>query len=191
METKEVMKILEQSDALLSGHFELRSGLHSDRYFQCANALRYPDLAAKLCAALSEKIRVGMPDGLSGAAVIAPAMGGIIVGHELARALGARSIFAEKQDGALALRRFRIEAGERFIVAEDVITRGGRVQETIDIVKNAGGKVVAIATLVDRSGGKARFDYPAFSLIEIEPVTYESDNCPLCGRGMPLTHPGS
>ena len=191
MQEEEILQILRNTESLLEGHFELRSGLHSNRFFQCANVLRYPRLAEKICAALVGKILASIGPALKADSVISPALGGIIVGHEVARALNVRSIFAEKQDGKLVLRRFQIARGERIIVAEDVITRGGRVQETIDIVQNAGGLVVAIAVLVDRSGGKARFPFPTFSLLEMEPVTYEPKSCPLCGQGLPLVHPGS
>ncbi|MDD4869305.1 MAG: orotate phosphoribosyltransferase [Kiritimatiellae bacterium] len=190
MEQKEILGILKESGALLDGHFELRSGLHSDRYFQCANVLRYPRLAAKLCDELVEIMKSGKNqckvDG-----VISPAMGGIIVGHEIARSLGVKHIFAEKQDGELVMHRFQIMKGEKYIVAEDVITRGGRVLETIDIVEEAGAKVEAVAVLVDRSGGKARFTYPTYSLLQIEPVTYEPAKCPLCAKGVKFVHPGS
>jgi orotate phosphoribosyltransferase len=124
-------------------------------------------------------------------AVIAPAMGGIIVGHELAGFLKTKFIFAEKQDGVLVMRRFAIRKGGRYVVAEDVVTRGGRVQETIDIVEKGGGVVVAIGLLVDRSGGKIKFKYPTFSLLEMEPVTYEPAVCPLCRKQIPVVHPGS
>lgn len=191
MDTKTVLEILEQSGALLHGHFELRSKLHSGQFFQCANVLRYPRLAARLCDALAGKMRASMGAALRAETVVAPAMGGIIVGHEVARALDCRSIFAEKQDGRLVMRRFELRPGERCVVAEDVVTRGGRVQETIDIVKAQGAVVVAIAVLVDRSGGKAAFAEPMYSLLEMEPVTYEPSNCPLCAKGLPLVHPGS
>lgn len=187
---EEVMRIMADSGALLEGHFELRSGLHSDRFFQCANVLRFPRAAQKLCEALSDQMRAALPAPVADA-VISPAMGGILVGHEIGRALDLRSIFAEKQDGKLVLRRFAIRAGERFVVAEDVVTRGGRVQETIDIVEKNGGKVAAVAFLVDRSGGMAKFPYPTFSLLQMTPVTYEPGQCPLCARGIPVVHPGS
>lgn len=190
MNENEAFRILETTEALLDGHFELRSGLHSNRYFQCANVLRYPRESEKLCSALAAKVKEGIPR-FAADAVIAPAMGGIIVGHEVARALNLRSIFAEKQDGKLVMHRFKIKAGERFVVAEDVITRGGRTQETVEIVEKAGGIVVAIAVLVDRSGGKAKFNYPVFSLLHMEPVTWEPASCPLCARKLPMMHPGS
>ena len=193
MKPDEAIRLFRETNALLMGHFELRSGLHSDQYFQCALVLRYPRIAERLCAALVERMRAGLGSELDHVdGVIAPAMGGIIVGHEIARQFGVQSLFAEKQDGCLVLRRgFQINPGQRFIVAEDVITRGGRVQETIDIVTARGGKVICVSVLVDRSGGKARFDATAFSLLEMEPVTYEPVRCPLCERGVPLHHPGS
>lgn len=191
MEEKEVLEILTKSEALLDGHFELRSGLHSDRFFQCAYVLRYPDLAERLCRALVEKARGVLGEDLKADGVIAPAMGGIVVGHEIARVLGVKSIFAEKKDDELVLRRFDIDKGERYVVAEDVITRGGRVQETIDIVEARGGRVAAIVLLVNRSGGKAEFKYPTISLLEMEPVTYSPEACPLCKQGLALAHPGS
>ena len=190
MDEREMLAILSDTGALLEGHFELRSGLHSNRYFQCANVLRYPQHAARLCAAAVDKMQRAIGP-VSADGVIAPALGGILVGHEVARAMGLPSIFAEKEGGALALRRFRIKAAERYVVAEDVITRGGRVQETIDIVERAGGVVVAVVVLVDRSGGKARFRPPVFSLLEMEPVTYAPGACPLCAQGLPMAHPGS
>jgi orotate phosphoribosyltransferase len=188
---EEVMAIFRQTGALLSGHFELRSGLHSDQYFQCAQVLCHPRIAGRLCDALVETMKTaGVVDDI--AAVIAPAMGGIVVGHEVARALDVLSIFAEKQNDKLVLRRnFKIIKGGRYVVAEDVITRGGRVQETIDIVEAAGGVVAAIAVLVDRSGGKARFAYPTFSLLKMEPVTFDPAACPLCKQGTKAIHPGS
>jgi orotate phosphoribosyltransferase len=191
MKTEELLAILEKTGALLKGHFELRSKLHSDQYFQCANLLRYPDIAAGLCAELGARVKDALGAGRVADAVIAPALGGILVGHELARALGTPSIFAEKEDGRLALRRFTIRRGETFVVAEDVVTRGGRVQETIDIVTGRGGRVVAVAVLVDRSGGKASFACPMISLLRMEPVTWEPAQCPQCRRGVPFAHPGS
>lgn len=182
---------MRETGALLEGHFELRSGLHSGDFFQCANVLRFPRVAERLCGAVVEKMRRETSGGIVADGVIAPAMGGILVGHEVARALDLPAIFAEKQDGVLVLRRFGIEKGQRLIVAEDVVTRGGRVQETIDIVEQQGGTVTAVVLLVDRSGGKAAFSCPVFSLLEMEPETYEPAGCPLCAKGVPLVHPGS
>jgi len=190
MSPEEVLRLFEETGALLEGHFELRSGLHSDRFFQCARLLEHPRTAARLCAALVEKLQAALPEPAADA-VIAPALGGITIGHEVARSLDKRFIFVEKEDGKLRLRRFEIRPGERFVVAEDVVTRGGRVQETIDIVKAHGGEVAAVGVLVDRSGGKARFEVPLVSLLEMEPVTYEPSACPLCAAGVELVHPGS
>ena len=189
MTQTEVLAAFHDTKALLSGHFELRSGLHSDQYFQCAKVLQYPVVTAKLCAALVEKLRAA---GIAAQTVIAPAMGGLFVGHEVARSLGVRSIFAEKQDNKLVLRRgFTVAAGEQVVVAEDVITRGGRVQETIDIVRGLGGVVTAVAVLVDRSGGTVDFGVPRFSLLEMTPVTWPPAACPLCRQGVAIEHPGS
>ncbi|MFO7534363.1 MAG: orotate phosphoribosyltransferase [Kiritimatiellia bacterium] len=189
--SNDVLKIFRDSEALLEGHFELRSKLHSPNFFQCAMVLRFPRLADQLCSALVETMRAAHAvDAIDG--VIAPAMGGLVVGHEVARALNVKSIFAEKQDDKLVLRRgFKIKPGDRYVVAEDVVTRGGRVQETIDIVTGLGGVVAAVAVLVDRSAGKASFPAPTFSLLKLAPVTYEPAACPLCAKGMPLAHPGS
>jgi orotate phosphoribosyltransferase len=190
MKQEEVYKIFEETQALLNGHFELRSGLHSNQFFQCALVLQYPRIAGQLCEALVEKMKAELKD-LKVDTVIAPAMGGITIGHDVARALGVRFIFVEKEDNKLVLRRFKIKQGERFVIAEDVVTRGGRVQETIDIVNENGGIVAAIGILVNRSGGKASFDAPLVSLLEIEPITYDPADCPLCRDGLELVHPGS
>jgi orotate phosphoribosyltransferase len=190
MTEQEILALLQETGALLNGHFELRSGLHSNRFFQCANVLRYPRVAERLCAELVRRMRPGLSAGRVDG-VIAPALGGILVGHEVARALDVRSIFAEKQEGMLVMRRFVIQPGERYVVAEDVITRGGRVQETIDIVKAAGAEVAAIAVLVDRSAGSARFDYPTHSLLHMAPQVWEPAACPLCAEGSKPVHPGS
>lgn len=190
MTEQEVLSVLSETGALLHGHFELRSKLHSPEFFQCANLLRYPRKAGELCAALAAKIPAGT--AAAAATVVSPALGGILVGHEVARALDKKCIFAEKQDGALVMRRFAVEPGEPCIVAEDVVTRGGRVQETIDIVERLGGRVLAVVTLVDRSGGRASFGaVPHFSLLKMEPVVWEPADCPLCAAGSKPVHPGS
>lgn len=192
MKDNEVLQVFLETRALLRGHFELRSGLHSDQYFQCAKVLQHPRIAGKLCQALVDKLHQELGAGLRVDGVISPAMGGLFVGHEVARVLDVVSIFAEKQDNRLVLRRgFAIPRGASFVVAEDVITRGGRVQETIDIVEGQGGTVAAIAVLVDRSGDKARFNYPLVSLLRMEPVTHEPARCPFCAKGVPIEHPGS
>jgi orotate phosphoribosyltransferase len=193
MEQADVVRLFKETEALLSGHFELRSGLHSDQYFQCALLLQHPLIAERLCAEAVRRLKE-LPDGPRDVAgVIAPALGGIPVGHEVARALGVKSIFAEKKDDGLILRRgFRIEKGERWVVAEDVITRGGRVQQTIDIVRQEGGEVAGIVVLVDRSGENASFDAgPVVSLVQMTPTVWEPEACPLCEEGIPIDHPGS
>jgi orotate phosphoribosyltransferase len=190
MNQEEVLSLFEETGALLSGHFELRSGLHSNQFFQCAHLLQNPRTSARLCEALVEKMKTELAD-LQVDTVIAPAMGGITIGHEVARSLGVRFIFVEKESNELKLRRFDIRKGERFVVAEDVVTRGGRVQETVDIVEENGGVVAAIGILVNRSGGKAAFKAPLVSLLEIEPMTYDPSDCPLCKEGIELVHPGS
>lgn len=204
MTEKQVMKYFEETGALLSGHFELRSKLHSDRYFQCANVLRYPRIAEKLCKEVTSRAVKSGKFGKRIDGVISPAVGGILVGHEVARALNVKCVFAEKvQDGdskdaagkpltKLAMRRFALKKGERYVVAEDVVTKGGRVQETIDLVKAAGAKVAGVVVLVDRSSGKVKFGrIPMFSLVQMTPVTWEPSECPLCKAGGKPCHPGS
>ncbi len=181
----------EETGALLNGHFELRSGLHSNQFFQCAHLLQFPRIAGEICEALVEKIKKEL-DELEIDTVIAPAIGGITVGHDIGRTLGVRFVFVEKDaQGDLMMRRFKIKRGERFLIAEDVITRGGRVQETVDIVEQNGGIVQAIGVLVNRSGGKAKFTAPLVSLLEMEPTIWAPADCPLCKKGVPLVHPGS
>lgn len=192
MDRVDIMKIFEEREALLEGHFELRSGLHSGKYCQVALLQQDPRLLERLCGALIENMRSALGSAIEVDTVIAPAMGGITIGHEVARQLGKRYIFAEKEDGRLVLRRNQtIAEGETFLIAEDVVTRGGRVQETCDIVRNAGGIVNGIGVLFDRSGGKADFNAPFISLLQMTPVVWDPDDCPLCRDGVPLDHPGS
>lgn len=183
-----LLALFRQTGALLEGHFVLRSGLHSRQFFQCALLLQHTDIAAKVCGQLANKLRE-----LDCDAVISPALGGIIVGQEVGRSLGKRHIFAEKGTGGLVLRRgFKISPNERLIVAEDVVTRGGRVQETIDIVRQHGGEVVGVGAIVDRSGGaRPDFGCPFTSLIEMEVETFPADALPPDLRGIPASKPGS
>jgi orotate phosphoribosyltransferase len=185
----EVLALFRETNALLDGHFVLRSGLHSRQFFQCALLLRHTQIAARVCGALAEKLR-----GIDADSVISPALGGIIVGHEIARALGKPHIFVEKDDqGRLVLRRgFQIAPGTRFLVAEDVVTRGGRVQETVDIVRGLGGEVAAVAALVDRSGGTLPdFGCPFVALAQLNVETFEADKLPPDLAGTPAVKPGS
>jgi orotate phosphoribosyltransferase len=192
LSSEEVLQIFRQSKALLTGHFELRSGLHSGEYFQCALVLQYPRVAERLCRGLFDLIKQTAPKEFRADAVISPALGGIIVGQEVGRAMNVKTVFAEKEDGKLVLRRgFEILKGEHYLVAEDVMTRGGRIQETIDIVTSRGAVVDGIAVLVDRSGGKNPFRSPIFSLVRMEPVAWDPSVCPLCKQGIALDHPGS
>jgi orotate phosphoribosyltransferase len=187
MTSEEVLEIYKKTGALLTGHFLLSSGLHSEQYLQSALVLQQPEAATKLCAALADRFLDIKID-----AVIAPALGGILVAHETARALGVRGIFAERQSGELMLRRgFSLRAGERVLVVEDVITTGKSTKETMEVVKKAGGLVVAAGALVDRSGGKADFGVPARFLVMLSVPTYAADACPLCKAGSAPVKPGS
>ncbi|HBU70114.1 MAG TPA: orotate phosphoribosyltransferase [Elusimicrobia bacterium] len=189
--SNDLRKLFEEKKALLNGHFLLSSGLHSDTYFQSALILQYPDTAEKLAQELRKLI-----SGKLGAdaidLVISPAMGGIVIGQEVGRALGRRAIFCERVEGKLVLRRgFKIEKGEKCVVVEDVITTGLSTGEVVEVVKSLGGDVVAVASLVDRSGGKVDFGVPRFSLLSLEVKSYKPEECPLCKAGQPVIKPGS
>ena len=186
--SEELLALFRKTGALLDGHFVLRSGLHSRQYFQCALLLQHTEIAAEVCGWLADKLRKFDCD-----TVISPALGGIIVGQEIGRSLRKRHIFLEKEEGKLALRRgFQISPNERFIVVEDVVTRGGRVQETIDIVRSHGGLVTAVGVIVDRSGPtKPEFDCPFISLIEMNVETFEPNRLPPDLAKIPAVKPGS
>src|SRR4051794_25103882 len=169
-----VLKIFRDTGALLNGHFVLRSGLHSRQFFQCALALQQMPIVEKLGAALADKVR-----GLGAQTVVSPAMGGLVLGQEVARQLGIRFIFVEKEEGKLVLRRgFKISSAEKILIVEDVVTKGGRVQETIDIVHANRGLMVGIAMAVDRSNGMVTFGIPTFSLLSMQVETFEPDKLP-------------
>jgi orotate phosphoribosyltransferase len=187
MDDREILEIFRRHGALLEGHFVLSSGLHSDRYIQCALVLQRPDVAVRLGQELAGKL------GKTGAtAVVAPALGGILVAHEVARALGVRALFAERQDGRMTLRRgFSLAAGEPTLVVEDVITTGASTRETIAAVEEAGGRVVAAGSLVDRSGGAAELGLPKAALLTLTVQNYDAAQCPLCRAGVPAVKPGS
>jgi orotate phosphoribosyltransferase len=182
-----VMDILRETEVLIEGHFKLTSGMHSPMFLQCSQVMQYPRPAARLSGALAEALA---PLGAN--AVIGPAMGGIILAYEVARSLGVRGIFAERQDGTMTLRRgFRIMPGERFVVVEDAVSTGGSVREVMSVVRERGAEVVGVGMLVDRSGGKAEFGVPAFSLLSLAVPSYRPEECPLCRDSVPLTLPKS
>ena len=176
-----------RAGGLLEGHFRLTSGLHSSGYLQCALVLQHPREAEACGAALAERVR-----SLGAQVVLSPALGGIVIGQEVGRALGIRAIFAERQDGRLTLRRgFALEPGEKVLVVEDVVTTGGSTRETIDVARAAGAVVVGAAAIIDRSGGRQPLDVPFHSLAEVSLPTYEPESCPLCLAGQPVVKPGS
>jgi len=186
--SEDLLALFRRTGALLDGHFILRSGLHSREYFQCAILLQHTDIAERVCKMLAEKLRSFNCDS-----VVSPALGGIIVGQEVGRSLGKRHLFVEKENGKLALRRgFKIDNGEKFLVVEDVVTRGGRVQETIDIVHAHGGIVTAVGVIVDRSGKtKPDFGCPFVSLVEMNVENFEADKLPPDLAKVPAVKPGS
>ena len=187
MTDAEILQIFRDTGALLEGHFILRSGLHSRQYFQCALALQQMPIVEKLGAELARKVR---PVGA--VTVVSPALGGLVLGQEVARQLQLRFIFVEKEEGKLALRRgFKIAPGEKILVVEDVVTKGGRVAETIAIVRANGGQVVGVGALVDRSGGTVNFGLPMFSLLSMQVETFEADKLPDDLAAIPPVKPGS
>ena len=187
LSNEEILEVFKKYQALKEGHFLLTSGRHSNRYLQCALVLQYPAVAEKLCRQLIKQIAIEDID-----IVIGPAIGGITLAYEIGRQLGTAALFAEREDKVMNLRRgFSIPQGAKVLVVEDVITTGGSVKETIEVVKAHGGEVVGVASLVDRSGGKVDLGYPLYSLLSMEVVSYEADACPLCQEGLPIVKPGS
>jgi orotate phosphoribosyltransferase len=183
----EVLDLFRKSGALLEGHFRLTSGLHSTGYLQCALVLQDPRTAEMLGGALASRVRDTRPT-----VVLSPALGGIVIGHEVARGLGVRALFAERQDGTLMLRRgFTLGENDRVLVVEDVLTTGGSTRETMQVATAAGARVVGAASIVNRSGGGVAFDVPFLSLVDVNLPTYQPDACPLCAKGMPVVKPGS
>jgi orotate phosphoribosyltransferase len=187
MTDNELLDIFRKHSALLEGHFVLSSGLHSDRYVQCALVLQHPQVAEQLGSELAGKLRHW------GASVVAaPALGGVLVAHEVARALGTRALFTERQEGTMVLRRgFSLAPGENVLVVEDVITTGLSTRETIQCIEQAGGKVVGAGALIDRSGGTADLGLPKVSLLTLQIQNYIPADCPLCQAGIPAVKPGS
>lgn len=187
VEKGQVMKIFRSSGGLLEGHFLLSSGLHSPQYFQCAKVLQYPHYAELLCGEIAEHFANEDVD-----VVIAPAIGGIVVAQEVGRQLCRRSIWAEREQDKMSLRRgFELQPGERVLVVEDVVTTGGSVREVMTLASDAGCEVVGVGAIVDRSGGKTTFDVNLFAVMRLEVVTYPPEQCPLCKRGLPLVKPGT
>jgi len=194
MNRDDLLDLFRRSGALLDGHFRLTSGLHSPGYLQCALVLQHPEQAAALARAIADSSR-----SLRATVVLSPALGGVVIGHEVARALGVRAIFAERQDGGLMLRRgFTLGETDRVLVVEDVLTTGGSTRETMQVARAAGAQVVGAASIVDRSGGATgseysgvKLDVPFHALLAIDLPTYEPDKCPLCAQGLPVVKPGS
>ena len=187
MSADDVLALFRRVGALLEGHFRLTSGLHSPGYLQCALVLQHPREAEACGAALAGRAR-----DLEATVVLSPALGGIVIGQEVARALGVRAIFAERQDGRLALRRgFALSTDDRVLVVEDVVTTGGSTRETLDVARDAGAEAVGAASIIDRSGGMTALGVPYHALATVSLPTYQADACPLCASGVPVLKPGS
>lgn len=185
---EQILEVFKKTEGILHGHFLLTSGRHSDTYMQCAKLFVHPEESAFLCSALADTLR-----GFGADAVVSPAVGGIIMGYEVARQLGVANYFAERENGGMTLRRgFSLDKGMRVIVVEDVVTTGGSVKEVIELCRNAGAEVAAVASIVDRSGGKVDFGVPYRALLSMEVKSYDADDCPLCREGkIPAIKPGS
>lgn len=191
-DTNAILQLFERTGAYLRGHFRLTSGMHSSEYLQCARVLAHPEYAAELGAQLAEAVRA-LAGGLSPRLVVAPALGGVIIGHEVARALGARFIFTEREAGGqMTLRRgFAVEPGETTVVIEDVVTTGGSSLEVVNILHQAGAEVLAAGSIIDRSGGQVDLGIPRAALAVLKVVAYQPEQCPLCQQGIPVVKPGS
>ena len=187
MTESEVLDLFKAAGALLEGHFRLSSGLHSSRYLQSALVLQHPEHAAQLGRALAARI-----EHLQPTAILSPALGGIVIGHEVARALQVRALFAERQEGTLTLRRgFRLSSDDRVVVVEDVITTGGSTRETCTVAEDAGATVLGAASIIDRGADSGRLGLPLQSLVRLEVPAYQPETCPLCAKGLPVVKPGS
>lgn len=187
MKQEEIVKILKDTGTMLEGHFLLTSGRHSNRYMQCARLFEFPQYSEALCKHLAGQMKDLQVD-----LVISPAIGGIIMGYEMARQLGIKNIFAERENGVMTLRRnFEIPVGARVLAVEDVVTTGGSVMEVIELVRQMGGNPVAVGMIVDRSAGQVKFDIPAYSCYSAEITSYHPEECPICATGQPLVKPGS
>ncbi len=187
MKKEEIMQYLEEFGVLQEGHFLLSSGLHSDKYLQCAQVLQYPEQAEKLGAALAQKFSDQKID-----LVVGPALGGVVLAHEVARSIGCRGIFAERKDGRMQLRRgFSIEPGSRVLIVEDVVTTGKSALEVVEVVKNEGAEIVGLGSIVDRSPKDINMPVPFQALLRVEVEIYSPGECPLCEQGLSLVKPGS
>lgn len=183
--SNEIKTLLTEFNGLLSGHFCLTSGLHSDTYFQCAKLYEHPEVVARLGKDLAKKL-----EGIEFDTIISPAIGAIIMGFETAKQAGKRFLFVERKDGVLQLRRdYKLKKGEKVIIVEDVITTARTIKETIEAIKEFEAELIGVACIVDRTKGQT--DYNITSLLQADPVTYEPENCPLCKAGVPLVKPGS
>ena len=186
MNEQDVTKLLEKTGALMHGHFLLTSGLHSPMYVEKFQVLQHPQYTEDLCKALAERFRADKPE-----LVVGPMTGGILLAHEVGKALGTRAIFTERDNGVMTLKRgFFIEPGTRVLVVEDIVTTGGSVQEVLKVVKDQGGEVVGVGLLVDRSGGRADFGVKTEALLKLAIEAHKPENCPLCAAGVPITKRG-
>jgi orotate phosphoribosyltransferase len=184
---KRVLDVFQKTNALLKGHFKLSSGLHSEGYLQCALVLQHPEYAKQLCQELAGRFKTKRPT-----VVVAPAIGGIVVSYEVAKSLGCRSVFAERENGLMTLRRgFVLEKLDRALVVEDVVTTGGSTREVIDVVRRCGAKVIGVGSIVDRSCEKMDFGVKFSSLIKLDIMTFNPGDCPLCKKEIPIVKPGS
>jgi orotate phosphoribosyltransferase len=189
MNREKALEMLAKTGVVSGGHFKLTSGRHSGKYMQCAQLFQYPEESAAVCAEIANFFREKNIDIVAG-----PAVGGIIMAYEIARLLRARAIFAEREDGKMALRRGfdgSVRAGDRALIVEDVVTTGGSAGEVLELLKNRGAEIVGVGSGVDRSSGTVSFDVPFHALLSIEIESWESESCPLCRRGLPIDKPGS
>jgi orotate phosphoribosyltransferase len=187
MSDRQILQIFKKTNAFLKGHFKLSSGLHSEGYLQCALVLQYPEYAKALCAELAKKFAAGKPT-----VIAAPAIGGILVSYEVAGALGCRSVFTERENDAMTLRRgFALSKPDRVLVVEDVVTTGGSTKEVIGVIRQSGAALLGVGAIVDRSCGDMDFGVEFRSLIKLDIKTFEPDKCPLCHKGVPVVKPGS
>lgn len=191
LQAGEVLELFERAGAYLRGHFRLTSGLHSPEYLQCALVLQHPEHAERLGRELACALAPWLRSGVD--VVASPALGGVIIGHETARALGVRFVFAERESGGeMALRRgFAVAPGEAAVVVEDVVTTGGSTREVVALIERSGGRVLAAGSIIDRSGGAAEVGVPHVALATLRVTTYPPERCPLCRQGVPLLKPGS